>query len=624
MNINMVEDEIFKEIRRVAVTLWVGSGFSYYAGYKSGTELRDQIIQLLDPEAQRLYSSKSLQEISQIVQDNVVEGRHKILSILKEEFVDKRPSTTKYHEILAKIPHFNSIITTNYDRLLELAFGTRARCIVNDTELNSREAYNTLIYKVHGDVSDPNSIVISTSDYIHSISKQDSNIISVVKSQIATKTILFIGYDLNDSNINRIFEQVWSNVGHLNIPSYFVAPSLSTYRITSLGKFNIRYIDSKGEVFIERLYKNIGANIINDHKNGYVGSDVLRRFLANESIYPELTGNDEKYEISAIKGISESNKGSGILKLNATSEFLNQFTNFLSGRNLADFIIPNNIVENFTLSVGDITLMNVSDIALKLQTLPSYEGVIDIRFSQLGLEFKNYSYKLYKHDSYLEIAVYLKCGLLSIQNTNNDYSKGLHLKLTGKHHDRIGKTSDEIEYYQFSKALMYGYEFSFEIDGVIIKNKINRKTKNKDGLNAYLRYFENLLRIENRFNIRFDDYLFTDINDETDAIASYIVEVITNNEVERRVEEPIYATLDKSVNHNELYNLDGNTGLTAIQQHPTEYKLHGRVIKLGYLKARFPNLILKNYNDLRKGKTDRAKFISKFGKYYVSYLQNPE
>lgn len=620
----MWEDEIFQEIRKMGVTLWIGSGFSYYAGYKSGNELRDLIIQLLDPEAQNLHSLKSLQEVSQTVEDSVDEGRQKILNILKREFVDKVPSTTRYHEILAKIPHFDSIITTNYDRLLETTFGTKARCIIDDSELHSHEAFNTIIYKVHGDVSKPKSIVISTRDYIEALSHPDSNIISVVKSQIATKTMLFIGYDLNDININRIFEQVWSNVGHLNIPSYLVAPNLSAHRIPSLEKNNIRYVDSTGEAFIERLYKNIGANIMNDHKSGYIGSEVLRRFLANEGIYPELTGNDEKYTITSIVGITEENKGSGILKLNATPEFLNQFTNFINGGSFADFIIPNNIVENFTLNVGDITIMNVSDIVLKLQSVPSFEGTIDVRFSQLGLEFKNYSYKIYKHNNHIEISVNMKCGMLSIQNTSTDYSKGLHLKLSGKHHDIIGKTSDEIEYYKFSKALLNGHEFSFEINGTIIKNRINAKTKNKNGLNLFLRYFENLLKIENHYNIRFDNYLFTDITDETEMIVSHIVDVINNDEVETSIKKPIYATIDESVDFNELLNFDGNKGFTAIQQHPTEYELHGKVIYLGYKKVRFPNLILKNYKDLKKGKADRAKFISRLGRCYVSYLQNPE
>lgn len=620
----MWEDEIFQEIRKMGVTLWIGSGFSYYAGYISGNELRDLFIQLLSPEAQNSYSSKSLQEIAQIVEDSVDEGRQKILNILKREFVDKVPSTTRYHEILAKIPHFNSIITTNYDRLLETTYGTTARCIIDDSELHSHEIFNTNIYKVHGDLSKPKSIIISTKDYIEAISHPDSNIISVVKSQIATKTMLFIGYDLNDININRIFEQVWSNVGHLSIPAYLVAPNLSSYRISSLLKNNIRYIDSKGEPFIEKVYKMLGKYILQDHENGFIGPNILMRHLANEKIFPELSVTDDRYTVTSIKGINGNVEGSGALQLSASTEFINQFSDFLKGRNGYSFVIPNDIVENFAMNVGDITLLNASNVALKLESVPAYEGTIDIRFAELGQEFRKYRFSVYKTENHIKIRVDMKCGELVAESLNSDYSSGLHVKLNGRHLDKVGKTSDEIEYFQFVYALLSGSEYVIEINGSYLKNKLSKVSNDIDLIKQYLKYFEKLREIENHFSIRFNDYLFKDISEETDMITDHIVDAINNEEIEQAINKPIYATLEESADLNELSKFDGTKGLTAIQQHITEYTLHNEIISLGYKKVRFPNLLLKNYRNLQKRKTDKAKFISQTGKCYVSYLQNLE
>ena len=48
-------------------------------------------------------------------------SREELYKILKKEF-SKKPLSIKYHQELSEIPQIRNIITTNYDKLFEIAY----------------------------------------------------------------------------------------------------------------------------------------------------------------------------------------------------------------------------------------------------------------------------------------------------------------------------------------------------------------------------------------------------------------------------------------------------------------------------------------------------------------------
>ena len=92
----------------------------------------------------------------------------------------------------------DTIITTNYDHLIEQSAednGVFLQVISQDIDLPYRKAGKELI-KMHGDFEHDN-FVLKEDDYLH-YHKNFKLIENYVKSLIGTKTILFIGYSLND------------------------------------------------------------------------------------------------------------------------------------------------------------------------------------------------------------------------------------------------------------------------------------------------------------------------------------------------------------------------------------------------------------------------------------------
>ena len=115
---------------------------------------------------------------------------------------DKGPNPID-DEIVNLLPHH--IITTNYDHLLEQVKSVNSSLyavVAKDSDLLST-ASERYILKMHGDIEDPTSIVLRENDYIDY--EQNHTLISTfIRSLLINHTFLFLGYSLNDYNLNLI------------------------------------------------------------------------------------------------------------------------------------------------------------------------------------------------------------------------------------------------------------------------------------------------------------------------------------------------------------------------------------------------------------------------------------
>ncbi len=106
-------------------------------------------------------------------------------------------------EIFNLLPHH--IITTNYDSLLEGSNNHLSKLytvVTEDSDLLS-EASDRYIIKMHGDLASPRTIVLKESDYIDYEQKHPL-ISTFIRSLLINHTFVFLGYSLNDYNLNLI------------------------------------------------------------------------------------------------------------------------------------------------------------------------------------------------------------------------------------------------------------------------------------------------------------------------------------------------------------------------------------------------------------------------------------
>lgn len=102
----------------------------------------------------------------------------------------------------------SAVITTNYDLFLEKEiFSTDFKVFVHQNELFSADSYNIAeIYKIHGSVSDANSIIITEADYA-SFEESRKLIIAKMLTLFAESPIVFLGYSFTDENIQSIIAE---------------------------------------------------------------------------------------------------------------------------------------------------------------------------------------------------------------------------------------------------------------------------------------------------------------------------------------------------------------------------------------------------------------------------------
>jgi hypothetical protein len=108
--------------------------------------------------------------------------------------------------LLRKI-NIDGIITTNWDNLVEKIFPDFKKYIGQE-ELIFSDLYTIgEIYKIHGCTSSPNSLVLTTDDY-ENFQDRNSYLAAKLLTIFIENPIIFIGYSLDDKNIQNILKSI--------------------------------------------------------------------------------------------------------------------------------------------------------------------------------------------------------------------------------------------------------------------------------------------------------------------------------------------------------------------------------------------------------------------------------
>ncbi|MEH7532635.1 SIR2 family protein, partial [Priestia megaterium] len=200
MDINL--EKVINKIRRNSVTLWAGAGLSLYAGLPTGRKLADEIVKQMPKVYQDEFKGKALPEVAEEFVQMHSNSPLEAFSILNT-YLNKEPQSIIYHEKLSEIPQIKNIVTTNYDDLFERAYGKSKLSVILENSHIPLANTPVKLYKIHGDMSHPESIVLTTSDYndFFSFSHKNDSIWNKVTSLADETSFLFLGYSLEDPNV---------------------------------------------------------------------------------------------------------------------------------------------------------------------------------------------------------------------------------------------------------------------------------------------------------------------------------------------------------------------------------------------------------------------------------------
>lgn len=157
-------------------------------------------------------NSNEIRSESQEVQDAVASGVSPFkaeiakyissLSVVKSEYTEE---VKKLQEIARN--NISGVITTNYDCFFEDLFEGYKAFIGQDELVFSQLQGVAEIYKIHGSVTSPESIVINQSDY-QLFRDKGKYLAAKLMTIFMEYPIIFIGYSISDSNIQEILGNI--------------------------------------------------------------------------------------------------------------------------------------------------------------------------------------------------------------------------------------------------------------------------------------------------------------------------------------------------------------------------------------------------------------------------------
>ena len=201
------------------LVIFVGAGVSANSGIPTWGELIEKIAAKIEydrcsyckckketcPEEEcgfrNHYSQEEFLRIPEYFYQSV--GPEEYYRFVKSALQSDNGSNAIDDEVFRVYPHH--VITTNYDSLLENSSeaNTQKYSVVYEDRGLLANASDQYIIKMHGDLEHSGTIVLRETDY--TVYEQNHPLISTfIKALLVNHTFVFIGYSLNDYNLNLI------------------------------------------------------------------------------------------------------------------------------------------------------------------------------------------------------------------------------------------------------------------------------------------------------------------------------------------------------------------------------------------------------------------------------------
>ncbi len=194
-----------EHIREQRLALFIGAGVSAGAGLPGWRGLLEQL-------GASLESPLSPHDLSLLADDRdraaLLEKRFKVEQRTLGAELALQLSSSRYslqHGLLSSMS-INEITTTNFDELFETAATTDGRTL-KVIPGESIDDGNRWLLKLHGTLSDPESLVFTRSAYLDA-PRQRGALFGLVQAMLMTRHMLFVGYGLADEDFHDLVHEV--------------------------------------------------------------------------------------------------------------------------------------------------------------------------------------------------------------------------------------------------------------------------------------------------------------------------------------------------------------------------------------------------------------------------------
>lgn len=617
-------DRIYELIRKGEVVLFCGAGMSIEAGYPSGWALAQTIFNsLTEAERSQINGELTLPDLSEAYIDLKLGKRNSLVQILKQEF-SKEPKSLTLHESLMHAPQIKTIITTNYDTLFEKAYGEHAVVIRQNEDVPYMPTDKVQIIKIHGDLSLPDSVLISKSDYTRYFDTQKQELVwTLVKEKLATKNVLFAGYSLEDVNIESIITKITQQLGGNTREMFLLAPDLPELKVQSLSRKGVHYLNGKAGDFFKGLQQNIREHINADLTKGWVDAETFRKVLQLNKLNPKLRAVKEGYHVSGVEGIDRQVAGSVSFTIDqANKELIEKVQGLFKNGDLSEVVLDESNTQNLSVYINDIRFPGNEGDKLVFKPMPLASAEVDFVFND-GVEFEKISTKVYRSGNDVVFVVKLKTAELSLRlpASNLLNMSNFTSNITFKRDQDYLRPSDEIETYSFIHSLaasggitIHGEKFGKLKFGMAVLDPMIEEAE------KYLYYFKSLKVLEKYFDVRFGE--INEITDKTFKVLENMLALAEDGQIISVWTEGLNCQVENAEGKEKFINeltKDREANIGYFGQQAETVELHGQELYLGYRTTRILEPYIENLERMRSDSTNQIIIKSAINEVLITF-----
>jgi len=219
--------ELNEALRRRTLALFLGADLSHaVTGLPSRADLARDLAH-----RKGLDVSLSLAKVAQ----RVARGgnRWDFTAFIRDALDTTGKSPQPFHRRiveLVKQHQIETLITTAYDNLLELAFqkaGIGINRVVRGSDVGFINPDRPTLIKLYGDAQQPDTLVVTEDDHYGLWrDREKEDLLREVRTVLRRQTVLFLGYNLADPDFNLLWREVLDRAGRFARTAYAVWPGL--------------------------------------------------------------------------------------------------------------------------------------------------------------------------------------------------------------------------------------------------------------------------------------------------------------------------------------------------------------------------------------------------------------
>src|SRR5262245_51480105 len=254
-----IPEELLEQVERGNVLLFVGE--------RLVRDARGEVA--LDRLAEQLAARSGLDdgqnytfaEAAQAYEDE--HGRNALIRFLREQLAALGDEPQPVHRLIAGLSQCNILVTTALNRRLERAFDQAKRpleVVISDDDVPFENETRAQLYKLRGALDRPESLILTEEDH-EGFFEDQASISIVLQGYLARKTILFVGYDLDDRNFQRLYRKVTAPLDDLARRAYAFGESPPPQVARWCKRHGISVVEADAAAFLQALVDQLAARV---------------------------------------------------------------------------------------------------------------------------------------------------------------------------------------------------------------------------------------------------------------------------------------------------------------------------------------------------------------------------